>query len=89
MPHITGKSPLGKIVVPVVDGERRGDCSECHTDEKWLEFYVMETEGARAGKFKMVKNPETGKHEIVKERRYIDYDIIEKATGCLLYSVRQ
>jgi hypothetical protein len=71
--------PLG--LLPHVLGNARG----FDTDEKWVEIYVFSEMRKADGTSRFM----TSNKKIVTTRLYIDYDVVDKETGEVLYSVRQ
>jgi hypothetical protein len=54
------------------------------TDEKWVEIFVMAPHPTQPGLRCLTANGTTH-----KTRLYIDYDIVNKVTGDVIYRVRQ
>lgn len=71
---------------PLEGGSRRVLTSACgfDTDEKWVEVYIMAPHPTKPGLHVM-----TADGRAHKARLHINFDILDKHTDQILYSIRQ
>lgn len=80
MPLITGRTRVGAntLVVDPYTGKTIDYVKSANTDEGWLERFLL---GENGKPIPMLGSLRT-------ERRYTDYDLIDRQTGVVKYEVR-